>query len=457
MGAGFGAGNGVGSGSGVGDGSSAGASGKGIRKYKNVNPSRHLEEDEFGVTLYTNLGSSTWFSSDYMFPTYDIQDLDGNVLYLEGTLCAGDRRLGLVVPPNPPAGKGDANGGGGGGGGGEGEEEKCEFALGPGVYKYRVTGALYTYKQEISWEFCHTEGYAQQELLFKVVAQCDRRRAAVVPPPVPAVGAGAGAGGGDGAGAGGGGGEGDEDCDDYVCVPLELRTVTTVCTMLAEEIESNTEDYTLSGSIHIGGAQTAELTSRETTVLKSALAQEFSDASSGAAVLEEDVNIISWDVFGTGSGSRGLSNGLAKLSFEVKVNAQQLGSSSADLATQHLKAYMRRSMSSGLFVAKLVSKASLMEQKSLQSVNFAELLDLNVLHKTIVNEGMSGLASVVVSLGALFGIAFGFVMYRSFSSKKQSYAVLSSTPKDDVPLPDSLYSMDKIHGSIPSSGARVEI
>jgi len=227
--------------------------------------------------------------------------------------------------------------------------------------------------------------------------------------------------------------------------------------MLAEEEEASSGFAVLSGSIHLGGAQTTELTSREATVVQIALAQEFSDASSGAAVLEEDVNIISWDVFGTGSGSRGLSNGLARLNFEVKVSAKQLGSASIEVATQHLKGYMRRSMSSGLFVAKLVSKASLMEQKTLQSVNFAELLDLNVLHKSVVNEGMSGLASVVVSIGALLGIAFGVVMYRSVSTRKSSYSVLSTASKDDAPLPDGLYSIDKIHESIPSSNARVEI
>ena len=62
----------------------------------------------------------------------------------------------------------------------------------------------------------------------------------------------------------------------------------------------------------------------------------------------------------------------------------------------------------------------------MQSVNFAELLNLVVIHKTEVNQEMSNLANVIVSVGALFGIVFGAVMYKLYN-RKTTYSPVDTT------------------------------
>ena len=357
-----------------------------------------------------------------------------------GTMCPADARKLIEKPdlPEPPNVGAGANGGGDGGeGNGEGDEDEdmCLPELLPGTYKFRVTGALWPSRKDVSWKFCSTQGTAQEELLFKLVC-VDDRRGLLAKPPVPDApgggeGAGAGAGGGEGAGEGGCG----ED-QELICVPIELRTVDEVCYLIAKEMATGIEDVTLEGTIHLAGvAVPDELTMKQATVLKSAIAQEFLEADSKLKLQDSDVHITSWGIVGPSGSqtSRNLENAIGKLSFRVKVGAHLLGDihTNVESAASNLKYYMQSSVSSGLFVAKVVSKATSFDESSLVSVNFAELLDLVVVHETKLNKEVSGIASVVVAVGALMGLVFGVIMFRSTISQKGQYAALSSASLHD--------------------------
>ena len=67
------------------------------------------------------------------------------------------------------------------------------------------------------------------------------------------------------------------------------------------------------------------------------------------------------------------------------------------------------------------AKAFEMEESNLKTVKFAELVNLVVVHETNVNKTMSGVASMVVSIGALVGVLFGVVIYMQ-NKRKSEYS-----------------------------------
>jgi len=385
----------------------------------------------------------TWFRNDQLGATWNIMDPDGDILYYAGTLC-GDRRRSLRVPgpgPAPGAGVGAGAGGGGGGGGGGGDDEDamCPNYLPPGTYLFRVTGA--GDPSIPTWNFCNTAGSKQNELIFKIISteedkdedkdegdeEGHRRAKRSLHEE------GEDEGEGDNGEAEDGG-----DGDDYICVPLVLRNVTEVCAKEATELlglgDSDEYTKTLEGSMFLGASDlTNVLTSNEKSVLGNAIIQEFSEAATRYSVSSEDVTITSWDVLSS-SNSRQLSSGntMGRLVFRVKVATRKLGIDGSNEAAVEgmaagFRAYLHRSMSSGAFSAKVISHAKALSQKNLQTVNFAELLDLVVIHETKLNEEMSGVASIVVAVGALFGIVFGTILFRSYVSKQKYSALASST------------------------------
>ena len=110
--------------------------------------------------------------------------------------------------------------------------------------------------------------------------------------------------------------------------------------------------------------------------------------------------------------------------FKVKVSKQKFGSKGVDEVK--LREYFARSMSSGLFVAKLVNAATSQKADNLKTVNFARLVDMQVFHESKVNAQMSSLASIVVSVGALIGVAFGVLVYRSYRQAGFKHTPLST-------------------------------
>ena len=86
-----------------------------------------------------------------------------------------------------------------------------------------------------------------------------------------------------------------------------------------------------------------------------------------------------------------------------------------------------------MFVAKLINVARSQNSLNLQSVNFARLISLNVVHETNLNEELSSMASVLVCVGGLIGVMFGVLVYRGF--KKQSGYERVAPQESEVAFP----------------------
>jgi len=349
---------------------------------------RRLEVDPIEVLASSTDGSS-WFSTEDPFsPYYWIQDLDGNSLYYSGTYCPnGNRRRLIDIVAGPGAGEVV-----------RGEKEGyCPGALPSGTYLFRVTGFYSPRASTTTWQFCNTKGSAMQELVFKIAYPSNRRH--------PEGGA-----------------------NGLICTPIKLSTLDQVCAGYDPATILANRDVVLEGSLHLGGLNMRELSAKDRVVLSSAISQEFGEASADA-VQDEDVTILSWEVLAPEHAShRSLGDAegaVGVLSFQVKVSASKLGAHSNDREAleemaRRVHQYLSQSMSSGLFVAKVATKARAFESKI--SVNYARLLNLNVIHKSEVNKTMSGLATTVVSLVALVGIILSVMFLVKLSGSGRSYA-----------------------------------
>jgi len=163
-----------------------------------------------------------------------------------------------------------------------------------------------------------------------------------------------------------------------------------------------------------------------------------------------EVEILDWNAKSSAANARALSLNAGKLSFRVNLGA--------DVIQADYKSYLHKSMSSGIFVAKVVSNAHAVDQSSLASVNFAELLEFNVIHKTNLNTVTSGIASIVVVVGALVGVFVGVLTFRKIATKKASYVALSSTVlQEEVSLPKELRSTQNLHRVLPVMSSHASV
>jgi hypothetical protein len=262
-----------------------------------------------------------------------------------------------------------------------GNDQACEVNMVPGNYKYRVDGLFDPDAANLVWEFCNVKGGASTELSITI----------------------------------------DDDCE---CTVTNIRELEDICEMMDDDHVAETV-VTLSGTFDIGGLINAELDENDESAIQNAINKEISDASNkqGDGVL--GVSKLSWSAAPGFDGSRrldGKEGPIARVSFEVKVLGERFGmkkseSHGFELLNGNMKNYLSRSMSAGVFVAKLIHVARSHNSLNLQSVNFARLINLNVVHETKLNEELSSVASVLVCVGALFGIVFGALVYRGF--KKQ--------------------------------------
>jgi len=171
-------------------------------------------------------------------------------------------------------------------------------------------------------------------------------------------------------------------------------------------------------------------------------------------VRDNNVQILSWNLVtdSVSQPSRQLSDALGHLSFRAHVKA--------DITDSSLKSFLHGSMSSGIFVANLVSKAHKSHRSVLMSVKFAELVEFAVKHEKRINREVSGVASVVIAVGAVLGLALGFVLLRTFTSGRSQYTALASTSISSSfhgeSLPSNIYAIHRIHDAISSEEPEVE-
>eukprot|EP01041_Mallomonas_annulata_P001854 gene1854-3600_t len=375
--------------------------------------------------------NNTWYSPDRYGASYDVSDVQGHILYYSGTLCgindgkypeesdsssasgtfsassATSTRSRPKSPPlrKPPRPTSDSGGGTTTGVNSSNNDEGitqlsgCEIKLPKGDYLFRVRRATsYPHSDEMKWRFCNVIVYGTRELKFRVNS-------------------------------------------DGSCTPLLIKDAAMYCTQNNNNIIIDTNFILLKGSISLGGMQIQNtLSEQDSQVLRSAISLQFSEGSSGEDVSDEDVQITSWNIIGdvindndngdvNGNGLkdfplpiRKLSDRKGRLSFTVRLTSENYGvnmnaneKSSALELVEGMKAFLQGSMSSGVFVAKIVSQAHGMRHVGgIQGVNFAELVDLAEIHQTRINEEMTDISNMVVIVGALTGLVFGAIMYRSY-------------------------------------------
>jgi len=262
-----------------------------------------------------------------------------------------------------------------------GNDQACEIDMLPGDYVYRVDGLFDPDAANLVWEFCNVKGGASTQVSITI----------------------------------------NDDCE---CTVTEVLNLDDICEMMEDDYEAETV-VTLSGTFDLGGLLSADLTHDDESTIRNAINKEISDASNkqGDGVL--GVSKLSWSAAPGYDKDRrldGKEGPIARVSFEVKVLGERFGmkkseSHGFELLNGNMKNYLSRSMSAGVFVAKLIHVARSQNSLNLQSVNFARLINLNVVHETKLNEELSSVASVLVCVGALFGIVFGALVYRGF--KKQ--------------------------------------
>ena len=119
--------------------------------------SSEQEGAKLSVTLYQTMWYHEWFTSNYVGPTYSITDIDGDILYYQGTKCGTNAQHSRREDEEEE----EVEEGG--------AADPCNIFLPPGIYKFRVTGALYSQKRGIQWKFCNSVGGTQTELLFRIV------------------------------------------------------------------------------------------------------------------------------------------------------------------------------------------------------------------------------------------------------------------------------------------------
>jgi hypothetical protein len=397
-----------------------------------------------------------WFNADNFGTSWMITDLKGEIYYYAGQLCTGNyiRSRSLAGKPPPgDAGKGvgldagAAGGGGGGGAGGNEETQVCVPQLQCGMkYVFRVTGNKYKYKELVAWDFCGVHGYAQSELTFIIVcneADGQRKRALLAPNPPDGAGEGGADGAGDGeGGAGDEGGGGDKDYEGYeqLCVPILLETNVTECLEHLHGSEGAEESYiTLQGTIRLDGLDSKTLSVQEGVVIRRTLMESFNNAGKRNSLSENDVSVLSWSHTTAESETKHASRSLesqhaGQLSFQVKVPSHRMGVTRHETGVMSdfvagVQNYVQESMTNGIFLATLQSEARKAMLLSMKSVNYAEVIEMFVIHETKLNEEVSNMANVVVSVGALMGVLFGAILYKSYSLSYVSadYTALQSS------------------------------
>ena len=281
--------------------------------------------------------NGTWFLPNGLGASYVLYSLDGLTPYYIGTLC-----------------------------GPGGDDQVCEINMLPGNYKYRVDGLFDPDAANLIWEFCKVKGGASTELSITI----------------------------------------NEDCECVVTEVFELKYKYN-CEDFQHVLVAETV-VTLSGTFDLGGMLKADLTQDDETAIRNAINKEISDASNNQDEGVVEVSKLSWSAAPSVDGSRRLDEQVgpvARVSFEVKLLGERFGMKKAgsdeyELLAGSMKNYLTRSMSAGVFVAKLVHAARSQNSDNLQSVNFARLINLNVVHEIKLNEELSSVASVLVCVKA---------------------------------------------------------
>mmetsp|Transcript_14452 Transcript_14452/g.14557 ORF Transcript_14452/g.14557 Transcript_14452/m.14557 type:complete len:542 (+) Transcript_14452:1-1626(+) len=265
----------------------------------------------------------------------------------------------------------------------------CDLSYLPaGTYKWRVTGALNPSKRFVAYDFCGVRGTFSSEVVFAI------------------------------------------NCEGE-CVPLRVRDLEDVCEAL-QYIATQETQVTLFGSVMLEGKKGEEINDEDLNVIRTTLAQEFSEAS----VQEPDkemVEMLSWRVIPSSqSVGRKLESSSVdsttthQIDFRVTVISEHFGVDGAketglDGLVEDLSAYLHQSMISGVFTSKLVSNAVSQGVVGLQSVRHARLQSFSAAVRPIHRTSFSSVSNIILICGIISGLLTGMLLFVLLASKSVSY------------------------------------
>jgi methylthioribose-1-phosphate isomerase len=111
-------------------------------------------------------------------------------------------------------------------------------------------------------------------------------------------------------------------------------------------------------------------------------------------------------------------------------------------------------MSAGIFAKKVTEAARSVQSKNLESINFARLGTMKVVHKDTMNNKLSVFANMVILGSAMIGIVFSYMTYHSMIQQSDNdYDIVMNESHHDVTSidttnPDNMTSMKSAHDSI---------
>ena len=252
---------------------------------------------------------------------------------------------------------------------------KCYLSLKDGTYVWSVSGALDPYASGVSWVFCGTTGSISTELTFVIKSG--------------------------------------------KCYATHLQEVSALC----ESAETNVTESSvvLSGTVELFGAQ-GMTGNRHIQLLQDVISAELSDNSKHATILRDDVQLTSVHGDSAFTDHRKLSEphgSKLSVTFTASLLKSWLGTradadtEAVDRRVLALKRRLERSMTNGLFVARVVSRARLMDLSGLKSVSGAKLVELFQVHEHKKNAIESSVGSLFVIFGLVLGVVFGLLTLRS--------------------------------------------
>ena len=342
-------------------------------------------KDELHYKLYDISKYNVWFSSDGYGASVQVVDESDSLEY-QGTIC------------------GDA-------------EDICDMKLKDGTYKWRLSSALLSkaHQEFIAYDFCDVRGYAGSELTFSMK-----------------------------------GGQ---------CSPLNLRSISDICAQSSGGGSYVDGMVTLEGVVELVGTK-ADTTGKHVTIVQSALLQEFRDSLPNSHIADEDVVVSAVTYYSHEEVAAPfavrristveediVSNSFSsmKISFVAQLPAKDLRISVADVSENgevvqedvarvdledDLKLCLGKSMSSGMFVARILSDAKRRRVESLLDVTEASVVTLSIKRLHRENEIVSILGSFIIVCGAFVMLVVSALivnkLIRGARRRAAGFAVLST-------------------------------
>ena len=290
-----------------------------------------------------------WFSPDLLGTTYDISDADGRELLISGTICSSSSST----------------------------HSSCDVNLRPGEYFIRVTGALFPYRDLVNWQFCNTEGKAQQELKF-VLDMYGR------------------------------------------CSPIAVSNISDICSnednYYSKRLNKKISTVTVKGSLNLKGFQNSYILFdvEELNLISTILGDYFFEAGISTIPLgKSDVKVSQSDTVGNRTSELISKEERNDVQFHVRLSSHNRNTyKNIDKYVGSLKAFLTHSNTKQIFKAKLLSTAKLNHRTKLLEINLAEFSDITILHESRINQEISILADIIIIFFAFVGVIFGVIILR---------------------------------------------